>query len=389
MKWATDEYGAPVLSWCEDVEGGAMAQIRNLAKHPIIKKVAIMPDCHQGYGMPIGGVIAVRDAIIPNAVGVDIGCGMMAVQTGYPAESITDEEVERILHSVSRDVPVGFRHHNKPQPYSMIEECDPPDDNIVLEELASAAKQLGTLGGGNHFIEIQSGSDGLVWLMLHSGSRNIGYKIANFFHKLALQRCEEWHSAIPHKELAFLPMDSAEGKRYFEAMSFAQRFAMANRELMMEAFKRAFMHEMNAGFRHEVNIHHNFAQMENHDGGNYMVHRKGATQAQDGQWGIIPGSMGTSSYIVKGKGNQDSMESCSHGAGRRMGRGEFNRSTTLEEANAQIEGVVFKGWGKQRRGGLDFSEAPGAYKDIDEVMAAQEDLVSIEVKLTPLGVMKG
>lgn len=300
MKWATDEYGAPVLSWCKDVEDGAMAQIRNLAKHPVIKKVAIMPDCHQGYGMPIGGVIAVKDAIIPNAVGVDIGCGMIAVQTVCPVEIIDSEKIGRILHSVSRDVPVGFKHHKKPKSFVMIENLSPPDDWVVQEELASAAKQIGTLGGGNHFIEIQAGSDGLVWLMIHSGSRNIGYKIANHYHKKAVELCGKWHSDIPHEELAFLPMGTEDGENYFQAMQFAQRFAMKNRALMMEALKQAFMHEMDTGFRNEVNIHHNFAQMEHHAGlGNIMIHRKGATKADTQQWGIIPGSMGTSSYIVK------------------------------------------------------------------------------------------
>jgi tRNA-splicing ligase RtcB len=366
-----------------------MAQIRNLADHPVIRKIAVMPDCHQGYGMPIGGVIACEKAVIPNAVGVDIGCGMMATQTALPAEMLNAEQVEKILHSVSRDVPVGFKHRNKPVEWENIEALEPPDDPIVKAELTSGAKQLGTLGGGNHFIEIQAGDDGLVWLMIHSGSRNIGYTIANHYNELAGVMNVTWKSRVPHKDLCFLPTSSVEGQQYIAAMEFAQRFAMRNREIMMDFFKQAFMHEMKAGFRHEVNIHHNFAQLEHHNGRDYWIHRKGATQAQDGQWGIIPGSMGTSSYIVQGKGNPDSMKSCSHGAGRRMGRGEFNRGTTLEEANASIEGVVFKGWGKKRRGGLDFSEAPGAYKDIDEVMAQQTDLVEIKVKLTPLGVLKG
>jgi tRNA-splicing ligase RtcB len=311
--------------------------------------------------MPIGGVIACENAVIPNAVGVDIGCGMIAVQTGYPAESIKTEEIERILHSVSRDVPVGFKHHSRRSEdrEKIIADLEPPGFKVITDELASAGRQIGTLGGGNHFIEIQAGDDGLVWLMIHSGSRNIGYRIANHFNELAGSLNVTWHSRVPHKDLCFLPISDPMGHMYIEAMQFAQRFAMKSREIMMDSFKRAFKHEMNTGaFRHEVNIHHNFAQLEHHFGRDYWVHRKGATQAQDGQWGIIPGSMGTSSYIVRGKGKDIAMESCSHGAGRRMGRGEFNRNTTLEEANASIEGVVFKGWGKQRRGGLDFSEAP-------------------------------
>lgn len=376
--------------WCDDIEAGAQAQINNLIEHPAVKHVAVMPDCHQGYGMPIGGVIACKNAVIPNAVGVDIGCGMMAVQTNYPHEAITEDEIEKILHSVGRDVPVGFDHRKKPVEWEDIIGLAPPgDDRVVEGQLDKARFQLGTLGGGNHFIEIQAGDDGMVWLMIHSGSRNVGYRIANHYNELAGVMNVTWHSRVPHKDLCFLPVSSVEGQQYIMAMQFAQRFAMKNRELMMNHFKQAFMHEVSSGFLLEINAHHNFAQLEHHKGKNYWVHRKGATQAQDGQWGIIPGSMGTSSYIVKGKGNINSLESCSHGAGRRMGRGQFNRQTTLEEANASIEGVVFKGWGKQRRGGLDFSEAPGAYKDIDKVMAQQTDLVDIVVKLKPLGVLKG
>ena len=378
-----------INSWCEDIEPGAMAQVVNLSNHPVVKMIAVMPDCHQGYGMPIGGVIACDNAVIPNAVGVDIGCGMAALKTSVDAKSVTTEQVERIIHSVSRDVPVGFRHRNKPVSWKLIEDLEPPEDGVVTDELVSGAKQLGTLGGGNHFIELQAGDDGFIWLMLHSGSRNVGFKIANHYHKLAVELCETWHSDIPHKELAFLPVDSAHGQRYVKAMEFAQRFAMLNRQLMMEHFMNAVEHELHADFAMTINIHHNFAAIENHLGHNYWIHRKGATRAAEGQLGIIPGSMGTSSYIVRGKGNRDSMMSCSHGAGRRMGRGEFNRQTTLEEANASIAGVVFKGWGKQRRGGLDFSEAPGAYKDIDEVIAAQSDLIEVVTKLRPLGVLKG
>jgi tRNA-splicing ligase RtcB len=376
-------------AWCNDIEEGAMEQINNLDYHPAIKYIAIMPDCHQGYGMPIGGVIACKNAVIPNAVGVDIGCGMIAVRSHARVEEATTEVVERIMHSVGRDVPVGFDHRREPVPEQEISDLDPPVNGVVYENIDKARYQLGTLGGGNHFIELQAGDDGYVWLMIHSGSRNVGYRIANHYNELAGRLNVTWHSHVPHRDLCFLPISDPAGMMYIKAMQFAQRFAMKNREIMMMYFKRAMMHELDCGFSEEINVHHNFAALEHHKGKDYWVHRKGATRAREGELGIIPGSMGTSSYIVRGKGNANSLESCSHGAGRRMGRGEFTRTTTVEEANKSIEGVVFKGWGKKRRGGLDWSEAPGAYKDIDEVMAQQEDLVRITVRLRPLGVLKG
>jgi len=394
MKWRTkeDNWRVPILSWCEDVDEGALKQAQNLATHPVVfHHVALMPDCHLGYGMPIGGVIACENAIVPNAVGVDIACGMIAVKTNIQVGGIDSRDIGAILNDLKRRIPVGFHHHREDQDWNGFD--DAPDIPIIQQELASARKQLGTLGSGNHFLEVQSGDDNRIWLMLHSGSRNIGYKIAKTYNKMAMKLCGMWHSQLPpgngEDSLAFLPIGSREAKEYIDAMKFAMRFAEASRQSMMENFLKAFKYQTDGLPEQTININHNFANLEHHFGRNVWVHRKGATQARKGQLGIIPGSMGTSSYIVRGLGNPDSFESCSHGAGRASGRAEFCRTHTVEECDESMEGIVFAGWGKNRKGKPDVSEAPKAYKDIDEVIEAENDLVEVVVKLRPLGVMKG
>jgi tRNA-splicing ligase RtcB len=241
----------------------------------------------------------------------------------------------------------------------------------------------------NHFIEIQAGDDGYVWLMIHSGSRNIGKKIADFYHKRAVKLCERWKSDIPDKDLSFLPIESRDAKEYFKAMEFALEFAKVNRQIMMDILKRVVHDILNCDFKTTVNIHHNYAAWENHFGKNVIIHRKGATRAREGELGIIPGSIGTSSYIVRGLGNQESFNSCSHGAGRRMGRKEASRTLTREECDEAMKGVVFGRWSNDRAGNLDLGEAPQAYKDIDEVIKAELDLIEPIVRLKPLGVIKG
>jgi len=392
MKWVDSKNRLPIMSWCAEVEAGAMEQATNLANHPVMfHHVALMADAHSGYGMPIGGVIACDGAVIPNAVGVDIGCGMMAVKTSLRFDDLDFDALPKIIASIKRDVPVGFNHHRDDQPWDGFDRA--PDLPVIQKELASARKQLGTLGGGNHFIEIQAGNDGHVWLMLHSGSRNFGYKIAKEYNDRATRLCQMWHSSIPPVKgedgLAFLPIGTKEAQEYIVAMNYALDFAQANRELMMACVIREFGHYTGATALEPINIHHNFASLEHHFGRDVWVHRKGATQAREGQTGIIPGSMGTSSYIVRGLGSADSFQSCSHGAGRATGRMEFSRTHTVEDCDKEMAGIVFGGWGKDRKGKPDLSEAPSAYKPIDEVMAAQADLVEIAVKLTPLAVLKG
>ena len=371
----------PIKMWLDDIEEGALLQARNLANLPFACQwVALMPDCHEGYGMPIGGVLATDQVIIPNAVGVDIGCGMVAVQTSL--QKIDTDTLKQIMGMARGSIPVGFDHQRDSQQWEGFD--DAPDIPIIQQELASARKQLGTLGGGNHFIEIQRGDDGFIWLMIHSGSRNFGFKTASVYHKLAVCLGEKQRPAIPNKDLSFLSMDTREGREYFAAMSYCLRFAQANRTLMMKRLADSVSTRTGATIRDEINIHHNYAALERHFGKSVLVHRKGATRAQFGQRGIIPGSMGTSSYIVTGLGNRDSFESCSHGAGRRMGRKEATRSLDLVEEQSKLAGIVH---GLRSRKDLD--EAPGVYKDIDQVMNAQRDLVSIAVRLTPLAVIKG
>lgn len=371
----------PIKIWLDDIEDGALQQARDLANLPFVFKwIAIMPDSHQGYGMPIGGVMATKGVIVPNAVGVDIGCGMAATKTSLT--DIDTDTIKKVMQRIRDLIPVGFEHQQEAQEWEGFDRA--PDMRIIQQELASARKQLGTLGGGNHFIEIQKGDDGHIWIMLHSGSRNFGLKTAGDYHKKAQWLCEKWFSTIPNKDLAFLPIESVEGGEYFQAMNYCLDFAKANRALMMNRAIESLYLETGATMLDEVNIHHNYAAFEHHFGTDVLVHRKGATKATVDTVGIIPGSMGTKSYIVKGLGNPDSFQSCSHGAGRRMGRKEAERMLNLEDEQKKMEGIVHG-----LRTAKDLDESPGAYKDIDTVMANQADLVEILVTLKPLASIKG
>ena len=405
MKVITTEK-RPIKMWLEDIEDGALAQAKNLANLPFIHKhVAIMPDCHQGYGMPIGGAIATKGVIIPNAVGVDIGCGMCAVKTSLT--EIDTETLKKIMGEIRKAIPVGFNKHktnNVDKNSELIETANEYFskstnlDKIAYQERENAIISLGTLGGGNHFIEVQKGDDGHVWIMIHSGSRNLGLKVANHYNKLAIELNEKWYSSIPKEwELAHLPIDSEEGKAYIREMNYCVEFALANRKLMMNRVKECFMFGLgDNGIDFEqdsdifpdkmINIAHNYASQESHFGKNVWIHRKGATLARKGTIGIIPGSQGTKSYIVKGKGNKESFDSCSHGAGRTMGRKEAERTLDLakEQKILNDQGIIHS-----IRGMGDLDEAPSAYKDITKVMESQKDLVEILVELSPLAVIKG
>ena len=371
-----------IKSWCDKPEEGALEQARNLANLPFVfKQVALMPDTHQGYGMPIGGVIATRGVVIPNAVGVDIGCGMLAVKTSL--EELDIDTLKKIMGSIRESVPVGFKHHNGKQDEAFMPAAiDCPVNNTEWER---GQYQVGTLGGGNHFIEIQKGDDGYIWYMVHSGSRNVGFKVANYYNKLAKEINAKWYSSVEASvDLAFLPMGEDLAEQYIAEMNWSLKFSYNNRLLMSRRITEAFEAHTNASFRDSVNIHHNYAVMENHFGQNGMVHRKGATSARAGELCIIPGSQVTDRYIVQGKGNLESFQSCSHGAGRRMGRKQAQRELVLEDELAKLEGILHS-----IRGVKDLDEATRAYKDIDVVMAEQVDLVDIKVKLIPLAVIKG
>ena len=385
MKQVISTEKKPIKLWLDDIEDRALEQAKNLANLPFIfRHIAIMPDSHLGYGMPIGGVMATNGVVLPNAVGVDIGCGMCAVRTS--AVNIGSDNLKKIMGLIRKSVPVGFGHHKTKQPDVTMPDSNPT--GIVRNEYEHALTQIGTLGGGNHFIEIQQGNDGFVWLMIHSGSRNLGFKVAKYYNDLANKLNNKWHVSVPADwQLAFLPLDSDEGQSYLKEMQYCVDFALANRALMMERVKTCISEIVgNIEFDEMINIAHNYAAMENHFGENVMIHRKGATRAYDGQLGIIPGSQGTASYIVRGKGNKESFMSCSHGAGRKMGRKQAQRELNFEEQKKILDdaGVIHG-----MRNTKDLDEAPGSYKDISVVMANQSDLVEIEVELRPLAVIKG
>jgi tRNA-splicing ligase RtcB (3'-phosphate/5'-hydroxy nucleic acid ligase) len=379
----------PIKLWLNDIEAGALDQARNLARLPFaFRHIALMPDCHQGFGMPIGGVLATKDVIIPNAVGVDIGCGMCAVQTSL--SEIDQRTLKSIMSDVRQMIPLGFKRHGKPQDERRMPERNSLDNMpVVAREYDSATYQIGTLGGGNHFMEIQKGSDGQIWIMVHSGSRNIGKQVADYYNRLAVKLNEEWKSPVPRSaQLAWLPIDSREGQQYLAEMNYCIDFALANRRLMMDNILAVFEAHFKKEFRAApmINIAHNYASAEKHFGQEVIVHRKGATKASLDTTGIIPGSQGANSYIVKGRGNPESFESCSHGAGRKMGRKEAIRSLDLKK---EIEKLDKKGIIHALRRAGDLEEASGAYKDITIVMKNQDDLVDILVELKPLAVIKG
>jgi len=383
MKRVIETKRLPIKLWLDDIEHGALKQAHDVAQFPFAQKwIAIMPDSHQGYGMPIGGVMATKDVIVPNAVGVDIGCGMVALQLNTSNHDLKHPEIlKKILGDIRKKIPLGFNHHETSQHWEGFNRA--PDLEIIQQEVESSRRQLGTLGGGNHFIEIQFGDDGHYWLMLHSGSRNIGFKTANFYHKKAIGLCQKWKADIPNKDLSFLPMTEG-GREYYLAMKWCLEFAAQSRGLMItRVLDVVKSHVMGTTLGHSVNIHHNYADFEHHYGKNYIVHRKGATKATLETTGIIPGSMGTNSYIVKGLGNPESFMSCSHGAGRTMSRSKAKELLSLEAEKNLMGNVVH---GLRNTGDLD--EAPSAYKDINTVMKNQEDLVDILVKLTPLASIK-
>jgi tRNA-splicing ligase RtcB len=381
----------PIKSWVELFPPpDCMDQIINLANLPFVHKhVAIMPDAHKGYGMPIGGVLSTVGVIVPNAIGVDIGCGVSAIQTSL--KGINKDILKNIIERIKGAIPVGSNRHKKPQENTFLlpGEWGP----IIAQEEAIIDYQIGTLGRGNHFIEIQQDSDDYIWVMLHSGSRNLGYKVAKYYNDIAIAQNKRWYSSIPEShELAFLPLDSVRGRLYLNDMKICIDFARANRKLMMDRIMEIFDETIDCSFSDLtksgkiIDVAHNYAVMENHFGKNVMVHRKGAIRARMDEIGIIPGSQGTSSYIVWGRGNLESFQSCSHGAGRRMSRTQARNILDLEQEKTQLDtqGTVHTLNSKR-----DLDEAPGAYKDIDSIIAAQEDLITIEKKLRPIATIKG
>ena len=385
--------GIEVKLWADDIETGAYRQIMNLSNHPYARKhIAIMPDCHEGFGMPIGAVLATADVIIPNAVGVDIGGGMSAVQTNL--QGLSTNDTKTLMSRIRENIPLGYRHHKRSQgdhrmPDPVQLGFDPMELPVISREYESALRQVGTLGSGNHFIEIQKAEDGSIWIMIHSGSRNIGKQVADYYNRKAVNSNKQAGEDYgPRTELAWLPTDSEEGSNYLKEMQYCIAFGMCNRYLMMERIIEMFEDIFGAAFSCEepINIAHNYAAAESHFGLELIIHRKGATLASKGLKGIIPGSQGTTSYIVEGKGNADSFESCSHGAGRVMGRKQAIRTLDLEEEMRRLnkKGIIHS---IRSKGDLD--EAPSAYKNIHQVISLQSDLVTILETLSPLAVIKG
>lgn len=380
----------PIKLWLSDAEEGALSQARNLANLPFAHShIALMPDCHQGFGMPIGGVAALENVIIPNAVGVDIGCGMCAVKTSL--QHISHPVLKEIMSDIRTLVPLGFKHHSTAQGADRMPagEVAPLLLPVVAREYQKAEYQVGTLGGGNHFIEIQKDEDNHIWIMIHSGSRNLGKQVADHYNRLAMDLNEKWKSPVPRSaQLAWLPFDDEEGQTYLREMQYCVDFAFANRKLMMDRITDVFENHFKGEFHAfpMINIAHNYATVETHGNKEVVVHRKGATLATKGTVGIIPGSQGSHSYIVRGKGNPESFNSCSHGAGRVMGRKQAQRSLNLKE---EIKKLNEKGIIHAIRTQKDLDEATSAYKNIDVVMKNQKDLVDILHQLTPLAVLKG
>ena len=376
----------PIKLWLdeEQMDEGALQQARNLANLPFaFKHIAIMPDTHQGYGMPIGAILATKGVIVPNAVGVDIGCGMCSLRTNLT--DIDTDDLKDILKIIRETIPVGFNHHKAQQDEAWMPERK-DELPIVNQEYKSALFQIGTLGSGNHFVEIQKGSDGYIWIMIHSGSRNIGFTVANHYNDIAKALNKAAGEDISN-DLAYLPESSEYCELYKNEMDYCLEFALANRKLMMERAKAAFRDVLpEVEFSNFINKPHNFAAEEEHFGETVLVHRKGATRAQKGEWGMIPGSQGTRSFLVKGKGEAQSFQSCAHGAGRIMSRAQARKNLDLKE---EVKALKDRGILHAIRGRRDLDEAPGSYKNIDEVMDNQKDLVEIQIELQPLAVVKG
>lgn len=405
MEWIKKEPGwlVEIRSWCKNVKKTAMDQAENLAVHPkVYGHIALMPDCHPGYGMPVGGVVACEGAVIPNAVGVDIGCGMCSVRTSIPVSMGNDKSrLRKLCEEIKKYIPCGEgKSHKTPQKWGGMnfDINDFSNSGWMTDHVKDLAhKNLGTLGGGNHFMEVQAGDDGFLWLMIHTGSRHLGNIIAKYHNEAAVSAMERHGLSKKLKELAFLYIDEKDGQEYIKDMGLAMEYAMENRNRIMDIFMGLFSKLYGkADFPERVNIHHNYASFEEHYNKKLVVQRKGATSAKKGEMGIIPGSMGTSSYIVKGLGNISSFKSCSHGAGRVMGRMEASRRLNINDCSSSMEGIVYDRWKKmmgrrfkKKNAIYDFGEAPAAYKNIDEVMNSQKDLVEIIVKLKPVAVVKG
>lgn len=399
-----DVYKAPdgtlIKAWTKGVflEEQALKQLQNTANMPFIyKHLAAMPDVHFGMGATIGSVVATRGAVIPAAVGVDIGCGMSAVKTSLTADDLPDSLLDLRL-KIEKTIPVGFAQYQSNEHHttsnfelSILEnmksltESHPVINKMCKDPVEKAILQAGTLGGGNHFIEICLDENNDVWIMLHSGSRGIGNIIGRYFIETAKEDMRIHHINLEDKNLSYLSEGTIHFDEYVKWVDWAQNYARQNREIMMDRVIKLMKREFKDFMLEDkaINCHHNYISKENHFGANVMVTRKGAVRARDGDLGIIPGSMGAKSFIVRGKGNRDSFHSCSHGAGRMMSRTEAKKRYSVQDQIDSTKGV------ECRKDKDVIDEIPLAYKDIDKVMAAQSDLVDIVYTLKQVICVKG
>lgn len=411
--FSSREQKYPIKVWLENenqLEEECLKQAKNLSNLPFIHKwVALMPDAHSGYGMPIGGVIATEQVIIPNAVGVDIGCGMEFVQTNIPIDILTETETpngklaQAIIGDILRNTPTGFEHHSKKQECNSVnrflkdlnQDAHTKMPEMLMHQLEDAYFQVGTLGSGNHFIELQADDQGKLCIMVHSGSRNLGFKICNYYNNEAKKLNRQENSPVlPEWDLAYLYTECEKGKEYIRWMNFALGFARENRGLMRERVEnivktlvRKYTNIVDIEISEPISCHHNYAALEEHYGKMVWVHRKGAIRAGKGEYGIIPGAMGTYSYIVSGKGNPESFESCSHGAGRRMSRTDAKEQFSVQDTVNDLKSLgVFLGKAKKSDVG---EESRFAYKEIDFVIGNESDLIEVKKRLKTVAVVKG
>ena len=386
----------PVKIWTDEVDDRSREQLSNIASLPFIHHhVAAMPDVHLGIGATIGSVIATHKAIIPAAVGVDLGCGMVAARLSLTANEIDEKALQKVFDQISRDVPVGRDQHRDER--VLVDAAKPFEPGLksltdrhpeLLKAFGKFSKwtnQMGTLGGGNHFIEVCLDESNQVWVMLHSGSRGIGNAIASYFIALARKDMERWMIQLPDRDLAYFPEGSEHFADYVEAVHWAQDYAMQNRTSMLELVLAALQRHLPpfTVTTEAVNCHHNYVAQEHHFGENVWVTRKGAIRARVGDLGIVPGSMGARSFIVRGRGHPESFCSSAHGAGRKMSRTAAEKQFTVADMVAQTKGVIC------RKDKDVIDEIPGAYKDIDQVMANQADLTEILHTLKQVVCVKG
>ena len=399
----------PIKIWLKDIsqlEESCLEQAYHLSQLPFLHKwICLMPDTHTGKGMPIGGVIAAKDVVIPNAVGVDIGCGMDFVPTNIKVEDIRGIQtgngtlIQSIIGNIMRSIPLNTERYKTPQESVVLDrakqEMEKYEQNPELLPLIDDGYfQVGSLGGGNHFIELQEDQDGFLCIMIHSGSRHLGKAVCDHFHGMARELNRRWYSDVKDEyHLAFLPVEAEEGKQYINWMNLAMDYAFENRARMLEKTCAAVKELIEkhtghtVGFGQEINCHHNYASLENHYDENVWVHRKGATRVREGEMAVIPGAMGSYSYVVEGKGNRESFCTSSHGAGRCYSRSGAMKAFSIEQVMVDLmeQDIVL---GKRKKNDVA-EECRFAYKDIDQVMAQQQDMVTPVRKLKTVGVVKG